>query len=314
MTVVLNIVGSVFLLIAVGYFSVRAGLFPADGVKGLLEFIQNFAVPCLLFQAMTSVDLGAVFDPKYLFSFYCGAFITFVTAILIAVSVFKRRPGEAIVVGFSAYFTNTVLVGLPIISRAYGEESLPLAYGIIGIHSPLLMTFGMLAMELFRRDGESLARTMAGACRRIMVNPMLIGIAVGLSINLSGLEVPGIIDSATQTMAAGVLPAALFGLGGALNQYRLLESWPQATISSALKLVLHPLLVLLLSRYVFAIPWEMARIAVIMAAMPTGLSVYIFASYYNRATDIAANTLLISTAMSALSVSGWLLALERLGP
>ncbi len=63
---VLNIVGSVFLLIAIGYLSVRKGLFPKEGVKGLIEFINNFAVPCLLFQAMLFADFSTVFNPEYL--------------------------------------------------------------------------------------------------------------------------------------------------------------------------------------------------------------------------------------------------------
>ena len=314
MSVVLNIVGSVFLLIAVGYFSVRKGLFPQAGVRGLIEFINNFAVPCLLFQAMISVDLREVFNPQYLFSFYAGAFVTFAVAVLVGIRLFKRRPGESVVVGFSAYFTNTVLIGLPIIHRAYGEESLPLAYGIIGFHSPLLMTFGMLTMEFFRQDGTSLGWILKRTVKRIATNPLLIGIGLGLLTNLLQVPVPEIIDSATKTMAMGVLPAALFGLGGALNQYRLRDSWSQAMVSSGFKLLLHPLLVLILAHWVFHLPWEMTRVAVIMAAMPTGLSVYVFATYYNRATDIAANTLLLSTAMAALTVSGWLLVIEFLGP
>lgn len=314
MAAVLNIVGSVFLLITVGYFSVRHGLFPREGVKGLIDFINNFAVPCLLFQAMTAIDFHRVFNPEYLFTFYLSAFVTFALAVLIAVYGFKRRRGEAIVVGFTSYFTNTVLIGLPIIQRAYGEESLSLAYGIIGLHSPLLMTTGMLAMEFFRQDGAPLGITLVRAGKRIAGNPLLIGIALGLFVNLLAISVPEIINNATETMAQGVLPAALFGLGGALNQYQLRDSWLQALVSSACKLVLHPLLVLLLAYTVFRLPWEMLRVAVIMAAMPSGLSVYVFATYYKRATDIAANTLLLSTALAAVSVSGWLLLLEQFNP
>lgn len=308
---VLNIVGSVFLLIAIGYLSVCNGLFPKEGVRGLIEFINNFAVPCLLFQAMLMVDFRTVFNPEYLLSFYISAFIVFAVAVAIAVYWFKRSPGESIVVGFSAYFTNTVLVGLPIIQRAYGEESLPMVYGIIGLHSPLLLTFSMLSMEFSKRDGRPIPLALKQAGMRVVTNPLLFGILLGLSANLLEINVPVIIDSATETMAKGVLPAALFGLGGALNQYRLRDTWPQAMVLSALKLILHPLLVLILAQFVFSLSWEMTRIAVILAAMPSGLSAYVFATYYNRATDVAANTILLGTAASAFTVSAWLIILEN---
>jgi hypothetical protein len=45
---------------------------------------------------------------------------------------------------------------------------------------------------------------------------------------------------------------------------------------------------------------------VLLAAMPTGISAFVFASYYNRGVSVATNTILISTVLSVLTVSGWL--------
>lgn len=133
---IIDIVGPVFLLIAVGFLSVRHKLFPVAGIGGLVSFVNNFATPCLLFRAMLNVDFRAAFDPGFLLSFYTGAFVAFAVGIVAARYGFGRRPGESVVVGFAAYFTNTVLVGLPIVHRAYGEMALPLIYAIIGLHSP----------------------------------------------------------------------------------------------------------------------------------------------------------------------------------
>jgi predicted permease len=145
---ILDIVGPVFLLIAVGFLSVQFKLFPIAGIAGLVSFVNNFATLCVLFRAMLNVDFCAAFDPGFLLSFYTDAFAAFAIGAVVARYGFGRRPGDSVVVGFAAYFTNTVLVGLPIVYRAYGETALPLVYAIIGLHSPLLMSFGTIVMEL----------------------------------------------------------------------------------------------------------------------------------------------------------------------
>ncbi|GLQ05183.1 AEC family transporter [Sneathiella chinensis] len=309
---VLSVVGPIFALVALGYVSVRLRLFPAEGVSGLISFVNNFATPCLLFQAMLTVDFSTAFNPRYLLSFYIGAFACFFVGFLIARYVFRRRAGESVAVAFSAYFTNTILLGLPIIQRAYGDEALPYLFAIVGFHAPILMSFGMLVMEFARRDGAPMKAALIQSLSKVVRNPLLIGITLGITANLSGIDLPEVVDVATQMMATAVLPAALFGLGGALNQYKLRESWQQALVSSLLKLCLHPAIALVLCHYVFGLPWEMTRVAVLTAAMPSGLNVYIFATFYNRSTDIAANTILQSTVLGVVTISTWLLLLEYL--
>ncbi|WP_169566817.1 AEC family transporter [Sneathiella limimaris] len=310
MLTVLSVIGPVFALVALGYFSVRLKLYPDAGVSGLISFVNNFATPCLLFQAMLRVDFQSTFNPQYLFSFYLGAFICFGISFAIAKLLFHRRNGESVSVGFSAYFTNTVLLGLPIIQRAYGDEALPLLFAIVGFHAPLLMSFGMVVMEFARRDGEPLGKAIGEAIARVLKNPLLIGISLGIIMNVAGVDLPHVLDDATKMMATAVLPAALFGLGGALVQYELRESWGQALISSMLKLVLHPLIAFIFTYFVFDLSADLVKVATLTAAMPSGLNVYIFATFYNRSTDIAANTVLQSTVLGVVSISGWLLFLQ----
>ena len=59
---ILNVVIPVFAIIALGYVAVRLRLYPAVGVKGLVAFVNNFATPCLLFEAMLTSDFGSTFN------------------------------------------------------------------------------------------------------------------------------------------------------------------------------------------------------------------------------------------------------------
>ncbi len=303
---ILNVVIPVFAIIALGYLAVRYRLYPSEGVRGLVAFVNNFLTPCLLFQSMLHADFETAFNWSVIVPFYIGALASFILGSIIAVRFFKNRPGEGVSSGFAAMFTNTVLLGIPILQRAYGEAALQVAFSIIAFHASVLITVAMLTMELVRRDGAPLYKALGVAALRIISNPLLWGIALGAAANLANVTLVEPIEAFFTMMTAAVVPVALFGLGGALNEYRLVDSWPQALAMSMLKLVLQPLIAWLLMVPLLRIDPEIARYGVVLAAMPAGINVYVFATYYNRAVNVATNTILISTVLSVLTVSGWL--------
>lgn len=306
MLAIINVIIPVFALMALGYMAVRLRWFPAEGVKGLVQFVNNFATPCLLFNALLHSDFSTTFRWGVIGSFYAGALTVFAVGILISLKVFRNKPGDSVASGFSATFTNTVLIGIPIMQRAYGQDALATAFSIIAFHASVLITVGMLTMELVRRDGAPLGKTLWGAVVRIVTNPLMWGIVAGVMANILSVRLPEPADAFVTMMAAAVTPAALFGLGGALNEYRLSESWAQSLTMALLKLILQPAIAYVLLIHVLRVDHEWARYGVLLAAMPSGINVYVFATYYNRGVNVATNTVLITTVLSVLSVSGWL--------
>lgn len=309
MLATINVIIPIFALMALGFGAVRFRFFPAEGIKSLIAFVNNFATPCLLFHSLVTSDLRSAFNLGIIGPFYLGAIICFVLGIVIAMRFYGNTPGVAVSVGFSGTFTNTVLVGLPLIQRAYGLDAMPVTLSIIGLHGAILLTIGMLTMEFMRRDGQSLGRTLATALRRVGSNPLIWGIAAGMIGYFSGLQLVEPAEAFLTMMASAVVPAALFGIGGALNEYRLSESWQQALVATILKLIIHPTIAYVLMIFVFHVPMEMARYGILLAAMPAGVNIFIFATQYNRAVSVAANTVLISTIASAATISIWLLIL-----
>jgi hypothetical protein len=305
----LNVILPVFAIIGLGFVAVRLRLFPSDGTRALVGFVNNFATPCLLCQAMLTSDFSQTFNWLIILPFYAGSLFSLLCGALIARNVFKQRPGESVSSGFSAMFTNTVLVGIPVISRAYGQGALPTVFSIIAFHAPVLITLGMLVMELVRRDSEPLGKTFITAGLRIVQNPLLWGVVVGALGNRFGVKVPEPGMAFLTMMSAAVLPASLFGLGGALNEYKISESWVQASINSLFKLMIHPAIAYVLMVWVLHVPMETARYGILLAAMPAGINVYVFATYYDRAVNVAANVVLISTIASIATITFWLYVL-----
>ena len=85
----LDVTLPVFLVIGFGYLAVRQKFFSDAGVDGLMKFTQNFAIPCLLFRAISTLDLGQVFELPLLLAFYIGATAGFCAGLFGARIFFK---------------------------------------------------------------------------------------------------------------------------------------------------------------------------------------------------------------------------------
>lgn len=309
---ILGVVVPVFLVIGAGYAAARSRIFTPSGVDGLMVFAQRFAIPCVLFRGISELDLAAAFDPGLLASFYLGVVAIFLIGTAIARRVFRRRPGEAVAIGFAAMFSNTVLLGLPIIERAYGPAELDAMFAIVSIHAPFCYLLGITVMEFARADGRGPLATLTVAGRAIFSNALMIGIALGFAVNLTGIPQPQTLRTALDMIADAALPAALFGLGGVLSRYAMRASLGAAGMITLLSLVAHPAIVAALGIFVFALPDAFLRAAVIGASMAPGVNAYIFASMYGRAQSESASGVLLATAACVLTVSGWLALLEAI--
>lgn len=305
MGALLEVILPVFLVIGFGYGAVRKGWFSAAATDGLMSFTQKFAIPCLLFSAIATLDLGQSFDLRLLASFYAGAATCFVLGLLGARLLFARPWADSIAIGFGALFSNTVLLGLPISERAYGTDSLSTNFAIIAVHSPFGYLLGITAMETVRGRGTGVLRTAGAVLRGMFSNPLVLGLTLGLAVNLGGLPLPDVVTDALEMMIAAALPAALFGLGGVLAQYRPEGDLLTVLYICALSLILHPLITLGMGT-AFGLPPEVLRSAVITAAMAPGVNIYVFADMYGVARRVAATGVLVGTAGSLLTVWVWL--------
>ncbi|MGG7644226.1 AEC family transporter [Rhodovulum sp. YNF3179] len=306
MQALLEVTLPVFIVIGFGYAAVWRGLFSDAGVAGLMRFTQGFAIPCLLFRAISTLDLSASFDPALLISFYTGSGTCFALGLLGARLLFGRPWEDAVAIGFSALFANTVLLGLPIMERAYGAGALQPNYAIIAVHAPFCYALGITAMEIARSRGGGALATARAVFGAMFRNALMIGIALGFAVNLTGLPLPGALTGAIDLMIRAALPAALFGLGGVLVRYRPEGDLREIAWVMALSLVLHPAIAYGLSAHVFGLETGKVRAAVVTAAMAPGVNSYIFADLYGRARRVAASAVLLGTLGSILSVTAWL--------
>ena len=308
MAALIDVILPVFLVMGFGYVAVWKGYFSDSGVDGLMKFTQGFAIPCLLFRAISTLDLQQNFDLTLLASFYTGALAGFLTGLLGARYLFGRDWEDSIAIGFCCLFSNSLLLGLPITERAYGASALEANYAIIAVHSPFCYMVGITAMEIARNRGGSVAALPGKVLKAMFNNALIVGIALGFVVNLGGIPLPSVLSDAIDLMIRAALPAALFGLGGVLYRYRPEGDMRTILFVVAVSLVLHPLIAWGLVR-ANGLSDAALRSATMTAAMAPGVNAYVFANMYGKAKRVAASAVLMGTALSILTVWVWLAVL-----
>ena len=305
MQALIDVILPVFIVVGFGYLVVWRGLFSTSAVDGLMSYTQNFAIPCLLFIALIQIDLSQAYSLKLMSSFYIGAASGFALGCLGARYLFRRSAQDSVAIGFVSLFSNSVMMGLAITERAYGVEALVANFAIVSMHAPFCYFVGITAMEIAKSDGESIGKVASNVVRSMMKNALFIAIILGLMINIMNVTLPKAISDGAHMIAQTALPAALFGMGGVLYQYRPEGDFGPIAWVVGISLLIHPAIVWMLGQ-IWNLSVSELRSAVLTSAMAPGINCYIFASIYNRAKRVAASGVLIATSLSVFTIWVWL--------
>lgn len=294
----------VFAVALTGYALAWLGIIRPGDTAGLSRYVFVFALPVMLFQSMAQVALPEQLLWRHLLAYYLPTLLIFAVIVVIGRRVFGRSRRESGLLAMGASFSNTVLIGIPVVSAAWGEEALLPLLTIVAIHAASLFTVTSIVVESGGEDRPGpipiLRRTAVGMLR----NPLIVGIILGLAVNLLGLRLPPPLARTTGLIRGSAVPVALFVAGASLREYRVAGRVSEALLLTVTKLVVHPVLVWLMAVPVLRLDPSWAAVAVLTAALPVGINVTVFARRYDAAVAPVVSATLLSTllAMASLSV------------
>jgi len=303
----------VFGLGLLGYLAARLGWFSDEAAGGLARFVFDFAVPLMLVRVLAQARLPSAFPWPFLASFYVPAAALYALGMLVSGRVFGRDLMGRTMSGFSCSFGNSVLLGLPLAMLTFGQDGMLPYFILLSVHGLGYFTVTTVLLEYARRQDRPLSRLPLSVARGLATNPIILGLGAGVLLNVTGLSLPGPLDRALEYMQLAVTPCALFSLGASLIQCRIAGGLAEPLVLVTIKNVLMPLLVWLTAVPLLGLsaPWSQA--AILLAAQPTGVNVYLFAARYAAARDLATTTVFLSTTLSLVSVAVTLYLLQTSG-
>ncbi|MEE9376341.1 MAG: AEC family transporter [Rhizobiaceae bacterium] len=312
MEAIVDIVLPVFCLIAIGYLVAKFKFLDEAAGDGLANYVIKVAVPVLLVRSIATAQYNDVNPWAFIAVYFIAVLVTWFGGTILLGLIFKRGYRTSVIAGVSAAFSNLVLLGIPIVERAYGAPGLQILFFLIAFHLPIMMSMSTVLMEhAVRADGVEerplqLLTVGRSLFRNLAKNPIIIGIFIGIMWRFSGFGVGGLAGQVMDLLARTTGPLALFSLGMGLIKYGIKGNLLPAIGLVGLSLIVMPATVLLVAQYLLPLPPLWLKVAVLLAACPTGMNAYLFATYFKIAEGLATNTIVLSLVGSVVTIPIWL--------
>ena len=305
---ILETVLPIFGLVLCGYVVGRRGWMSEEAIKGLNTFVFYFAIPALLFRSMARglgpVDLGIVG------TYFTAVGATFLLALPLARFVFRTGVEVRGLLVMGSIYANTVMLGIPLVFAVMGDAGGVQLMLIITFHGVTMLPVFTLLMELCRGAGQGWRNLAVSTARALAINPIILALLSGIAFGQTGLVLPGAAERFLALLGAAAAPCALFALGASLTSFEVRGDLKETLAVVAMKLAVHPAATALFAFYVFDLPPLAAAVAILTAACPVGANVFIISRQYDIYLGRSASAVLISTAVSLVSLT-FLLAILR---
>lgn len=298
----------VFGLVALGYLAGLTNYLKAESGEGIAEFAVGVAMPMLLFRTMVDADFHGAAPWSLWGIYFAAAAVTWASGHLVTTRLFGRDSRAGVVGGVSSAFSNLVLLGIPFILGIFGQQGFEVLSLLICVHLPTMMMASIILFEVFGRDGREPVhplRIMRNFLVKIFSNPLIIGILAGLLWRVTGISLPALAVRLVDALADIAVPVALFAMGLGLRRFGISGNVRPAIALSALKLLLMPAVALGLI-CLFGLPPLTAKVAVVVAALPSGVNSYLIATQFGTGQALASNQMTIATACAIVTMAFWL--------
>jgi predicted permease len=325
---VLSALLPVVLLIAIGFIAGKRDWISAGSVKDLSNLVFLILIPALLFRTMGAVHLDKL-DLKPVGIYFLTTGIIF-TGVLLWQGLSRRST----VVALASIFSNTIMIGVPLVSLAYGEAALVYLFTLISLHALVLLTLATVVLEFAvvhektQRERTQHAKTEAGqrahdhdtaasiaknvllAMRNAIIHPVPLPIIAGLLFAQTGWAIPAVVDRPLQLLGNAFGPLALVLVGVTLAHTKVGAHIKGAFSISVVKNALHPALMAALG-WAFGLSGMPLAVMVVAASLPVGANVFLFSQRYHVAQELITASVAVTTAVALVSVS---VVMAWLGP
>lgn len=281
-----------FLYMAVGYLCRKLRLFREEATTTLTDFSLYIALPCMVFQSFRMEFSAEVL--KRGTSALIVAFAGAICALILGKLLFGRmHPDKGRIMQYGTLVSNAGFAGLPVAEAGYGTEGL-LIGSIYIIPTRILMWSAGISLFTDAPLKERL--------RRVMLNPGIIAVILGLIRMVTQIVIPARIDQALTTLGNCTTPVAMIVVGMILADTDMKEV-PELSVLVLIlvRQILLPFLTLFMLRLV-PVDETVRGIAVLITGMPIGSTTTLLAAKYGANTSFSSKCVFFSTLTSLITV------------
>lgn len=290
---VLTQVVILFILIIIGTVLTKAKMLGENGVKNMTDVVLYTVTPCVIIKSFMREFEASAF--KNLLISFLIAFLSHIGFIILSrILIRDKNQSNEAVLRFGTIFSNCGFMSIPLQQALLGDTGVFYGSSYIAIFQLFIWSYGILTMSGDRKYVSP---------KKLIINPGLIGLAIGLVIFLFSIPIPKIIAEPISYMSSLNTPLPMIIIGYHLAHSNLIEGLKSFKCLYAIfiKLFIFPLFTLGVM-YICGVRGTLLVSSVISTSAPTAAMATMFSAKFNRNTSLSVNMVSLSTAFSLISM------------
>ena len=289
---------------------------PDGGLMWMQFFLIYVALPCLFYRLIADKPLDQLANWPFVLATTLSTYCAF--ALSFAAGMWHTRADmpQSVMQGVAGSYSNIGYMGPPLILSALGPQASPPVVLIFVFDNLLLFSLVPFLMAIAGVEKRSVLATGRDVVWKVITHPFNVATIAGVAASYLRLGLPAAIDTMVLWLSNAAAPCALFLLGVTVALRPLGKVPGEVPALVVIKLILHPLLVWVLLSATGAFDPLWIHAAIIMAALPPALNIFVISTQYGIGVERASACVLLGTlaSMATLTTFLWLIRTGRLPP
>jgi len=262
----------ILLTILLGYAIKRSQMLPQDFWAGAESLTYYILTPALLISILANRSMS---DIPWLNILIAVMAVVLISAVVII--LYQRLAKPFSPATFTSVFQGGVryntFIALALVNSLYGDEGL--SYAALAT-TAMIILINVLCVSAFAVSLGNQGIKLIPVLKQIVTNPLIIGAAFGIMLNISGIGLHQIMIDSLDLFGRAAFPIGLMLVGGALSFKGLLRHWQTTLVSSSVQFIVKPISAVCTVN-LLGIEGISAMVIVVFFSVPTAPSAYILA-------------------------------------
>lgn len=296
----LNLQGTMFLLVAVGVVMRKRGALPEQGKNILTDLVLGLVLPCNIINSFRmEFSLGLLKRFAVIIVVACSIQVV---CMIMANLLYNGYHGKMKkVLQYATVVSNAGFMGNPITEGVFGAEGLMFASVYL---IPQRIVMWSAGLSYFTESGSKKALV-----KKVATHPCIVAVYIGSLLLVTQLPLPEFLGSTIKSVGSCTTPLSMILIGTILAEVDVKTILSKTVFAyTGIRLVIIPLITLIGCR-LSGIDPLITGVSVLLAGMPAGSSTAILAAKYDGDYKFATKCVVVSTILSLVTIPIWCLFL-----
>jgi len=299
---IISVIFPIFIILSVGYLSLRLNMLNTTHVQAIIQFIIKVSLPAFLLYALSTRSFDEIWQMPYFLGYLLGSLILFFSAYTLYRRFFKLPRHQAAVIGLGSSMSNTGFIGTAVLTLLIAQAAVPYLAMTLVIENIILLSLMLILIESSDQQDKALSTIILSTLQNLAKNPIILSIILGLICSVYTVQWPVSLELPLKSLASTASPLAIFVIGASLATLTIKDLSKDVLIVCTIKLLIMPIVV---TSIIYIMPGstaKMAYAALILSALPMATAFGIYGQLNGIAEQSVASVML-STLLSLVSIA-----------